>query len=118
MVVTDSGQSSLFGRLGHNYPEMFHKGLVVTAFGTKYGKPSPELYSIVLREGGIKADEAVVVENAPLEVKAGHSVGIFTTAVNMGPLNGQALLDTGVDLLLPPMRALSDQRDVLFEKDI
>ena len=73
---------------------------------------------IALKKGGIKADEAVVVENAPLGVEAGHNAGIFTIAVNTGPLNGQVLLDAGADLLLPSMQALSDQWDMLFEKDI
>lgn len=118
MVVTGSGQLSLLERLEHNYPGMFHKELMVTAFDVKYGKPNPEPYLIALKKGGIKADEAVVVENAPLGVEAGHNAGIFTIAVNTGPLNGQVLLDAGADLLLPSMQALSDQWDMLFEKDI
>ena len=95
MVVTGSGQLSLLERLEHNYPGMFHKELMVTAFDVKYGKPNPEPYLIALKKGGI-----------------------FTIAVNTGPLNGQVLLDAGADLLLPSMQALSDQWDMLFEKDI
>jgi len=34
----------------------------------------------------LKADEAVVIENAPLGVEAGHKAGIFTIAVNTGPM--------------------------------
>ncbi len=41
MVVTGSGQLSLLERLEHNYPGMFHKELMVTAFDVKYGKPIP-----------------------------------------------------------------------------
>lgn len=118
MVVTGSGQLSLLERLEHHYPGMFHKELMVTAFDVKYGKPNPEPYLMALKKGGIKADEAVVVENAPLGVEAGHNAGIFTIAVNTGPLNGQVLLDAGADLLLPSMQALSDQWDMLFENDI
>ena len=62
---------------------------------------------MALKKGGIKADEAVVVENAPLGVEAGHNAGIFTIAVNTGPLNGQVLLDAGADLLFPSMQALN-----------
>ena len=40
MVVTGSGQLSLLERLEHNYPGMFHKELMVTAFDVKYGKPN------------------------------------------------------------------------------
>lgn len=108
MVVTGSGQLSLLERLEHNYPGMFRKELMVTAFDVKYGKPNPEPYLMALKKGGLKADEAVVVENAPLGVEAGHKAGIFTIAVNTGPLDGQVLLDAGADLLLPSMQALSD----------
>ena len=68
---------------------MFHKELMVTAFDVKYGKPNPEPYLMALKKGGLKADEAVVIENAPLGVEAGHKAGIFTIAVNTGPLDGQ-----------------------------
>ena len=117
MVVTGSGQLSLLERLEHNYPGMFRKELMVTAFDVKYGKPNPEPYLMALKKGGLKADEAIVVENAPLGVEAGHNAGIFTIAVNTGPLNGQVLLDAGADLLLPSMKALSDHCDTLFEKN-
>ena len=101
----------------HNYPGMFRKELMVTAFDVKYGKPNPEPYLMALKKGGLKADEAIVVENAPLGVEAGHNAGIFTIAVNTGPLDGQVLLDAGADLLLPSMQALSDHWDTLFEKN-
>ena len=117
MVVTGSGQLSLLERLEHNYPGMFRKELMVTAFDVKYGKPNPEPYLMALKKGGLKADEAIVVENAPLGVEAGHNAGIFTIAVNTGPLDGQVLLDAGADLLLPSMQALSDHWDTLVEKN-
>ena len=117
MVVTGSGQLSLLERLEHNYPGMFRKELMVTAFDVKYGKPNPEPYLMALKKGGLKADEAIVVENAPLGVEAGHNAGIFTIAVNTGPLDGQVLLDAGADLLLPSTQALSDHWDTLFEKN-
>ena len=117
MVVTGSGQTSLLDRLNHNFPGIFKKELMVTAFDVKYGKPNPEPYLMALKKGGLKADEAIVVENAPLGVEAGHNAGIFTIAVNTGPLDGQVLLDAGADLLLPSMQALSDHWDTLFEKN-
>ena len=108
MVVTGSGQLSLLERLEHNFPGMFKKELMVTAFDVKYGKPNPEPYLMALAKGGLKAEEAVVIENAPLGVEAGHNAGIFTIAVNTGPLDGQVLLDAGADLLFPSMQALCD----------
>jgi len=118
MVVTGSGQLSLLERLEHNFPGMFHKELMVTAFDVKYGKPNPEPYLMALKKGGLTAEEAVVVENAPLGVEAGHNAGIFTIAVNTGPLDGQVLLNAGADLLFPSIQALHDTWDMMTENDI
>ena len=71
MEVTGSGQHSLLDRLSHNFPGMFHRELMVTAFDVKYGKPHPEPYLMALQKGGVKPNEAIVVENAPMGVQAG-----------------------------------------------
>ncbi|ERI85325.1 HAD hydrolase, family IA, variant 3 [Bacteroides pyogenes F0041] len=114
MVVTGSGQLSLLQRLEQNFPGMFRKELMVTAFDVKYGKPDPEPYLMALKKGGIEAGEAVVIENAPLGVEAGHRAGIFTIAVNTGPLDDRILLDAGADLLFPSMEALCEKWEQLF----
>ena len=49
----------------------------------------------------------MVVENAPLGIRAGVAAGIYTIAVNTGPLNDQVLLDAGANILFPTMTALS-----------
>ena len=112
-VVTGSGQASLLDRLEHNFPGMFRQELMVTAFDVKYGKPNPEPYLMALEKGGLKPNEAIVIENAPLGVEAGHKAGIFTIAVNTGPLNGEILLNAGADLLFPSMQALRESWEKL-----
>lgn len=113
MVVTGSGQTSLLDRLNHNFPDIFKEELMVTAFDVKYGKPNPEPYLMALKKGGFKANEALVVENAPLGVKAGVAAGIFTIAVNTGPLPDKVLLDEGADLLFPSMPAFDENWEIL-----
>ncbi len=108
MLVTGSGQSTLIDRLNNSYPGIFQPSLMVTAFDVKYGKPNPEPYLMALRKGGLKPNEAIVVENAPLGVRAGVGAGIFTIAVNTGPLRDEVLLDEGANLLFPSMQALRD----------
>ena len=103
MVVTGSGQTSLLDRLNHNFPGIFRKELMVTAFDVKYGKPNPEPYLMALKKGGLQPNEALVVENAPLGVQAGTAAGIFTIAVNTGPLSDHVLLDEGANLLFHSM---------------
>lgn len=105
-VVTGSGQHSLLDRLEHHFPGMFCQELMVTAFDVKYGKPNPEPYLMGLKKGNLKPNEAIVIENAPLGVESAHNAGIFTIAVNTGPLDDQVLLNAGADLLLPSMISL------------
>ena len=108
LIVTGSGQASLLDRLNHHFPGVFCRELMVTAFDVKRGKPDPEPYLMGLQKGGLRAEECVVVENAPLGVRAAKAAGIFTIAVNTGPLPDNALTDEGADLLLPSMQALCD----------
>ena len=108
MVVTGSGQVSLIDRLNLNFPNIFQRELMVTSFDVKYGKPTPEPYLMGLQKAGIHPWEGIVVENAPLGVQAGVAAGIFTIAVNTGPLPDQVLLDAGADLLFPSMQSLCE----------
>ncbi len=114
LIVTGSGQTSLLDRLNHHFPGVFCRELMVTAFDVKHGKPAPEPYLMGLQKGGLRAEECVVVENAPLGVRAAKAAGIFTIAVNTGPLPDSALADEGADLLFPSMQALCDAWEELF----
>lgn len=109
VLVTGSGQHSLLDRLTHNFPGMFQRERMVTAYDVKYGKPHPEPYLMGLEKAGVKANEAIVIENAPIGVQAGAAAGIFTVAVNTGPLDAQVLIDAGANLIFPSMPALCDQ---------
>ena len=113
VLVTGSGQLSLIDNLNHHFPGIFQKEYMVTAYDVKFGKPSPEPYLMGLKKAGIEPNEAVVVENAPLGVKAGVAAGIFTIAVNTGPLPDNALLDEGANLLFNSMQELADNWAVL-----
>lgn len=116
MVVTGSGQEVLLSKLTQNFPGMFCRELMVTAFDVKYGKPNPEPYLMALQKGGIQANEAIVIENAPMGVQAGAAAGIFTIAVNTGPIDDQILLDAGADILYPSMQAFCDNWEDLYGK--
>ena len=115
MVVTGSGQASLLDRLNQHFPGMFQHDLMVTAFDVKYGKPNPEPYLMALKKAGIQPNEAIVVENAPLGVQAGVSAGIFTVAVNTGPLPDEALLNEGANLLFPSMAAFNEHWKCFYQ---
>lgn len=106
ILVTGSGQRSLLNRLNNNYPNIFHHDTMVTSFDVRHGKPNPEPYLQGLHKAGVQPWEAVVVENAPLGVRAGVAAKIFTIAVNTGPLANEKLLCEGANLLFPSMREL------------
>jgi len=103
VLVTGSAQASLLEKLERSYPGFFHQDLMVTGFDVKFGKPYPEPYLKGLQKAGIKPEEGIVVENAPLGVQAGHAAGIFTIAANTGPLADEVLKNAGADIVLPGM---------------
>ena len=113
MVVTGSGQVSLLDRLNKNFPDIFQKELMVTAFDIKYGKPNPDPYLMALEKGGFRPNEAIVIENAPLGVQSGVAAGIFTIAVNTGPLPDQVLWDAGANLLFHSMTEFNELWETL-----
>ena len=108
-VVTGSGQKPLIRRLLHDFVDYLTPDHIVTAYDVERGKPNPDPYQKgLLKMGNLQPWEAIVVENAPLGVKAGTSAAIFTIAVNTGPLDERELRDAGADLVFPTMPALSD----------
>ena len=88
---------------------------MVTAFDVEKGKPHPEPYLKGLEKAGVKPWEAIVVENAPMGVKAGVAAGIFTIAVNTGPIPEKDLWNAGANLLYPSVQALTDRFDRVME---
>ena len=117
IVVTGSGQPTLISKLEHNYPGLFETDKMVTAFDVKHGKPHPEPYLMGLQKAGnLNANQAIVIENAPKGVEAAVAAGLFTIAVNTGPIEEKVLWDAGADIVLPSMKALFDNRDSYFKE--
>jgi beta-phosphoglucomutase-like phosphatase (HAD superfamily) len=114
MLVTGSGQPSLLERLQEDFPGVFDRERMVTSFDVKRGKPDPEPYLMALEKGGLHPNEAIVVENAPLGVEAARAAGLFTIAVNTGPLPDSALLEAGANALFPSMEALANDWEAVF----
>lgn len=108
VLVTGSGQKSLLSRLEHAYPGIFVPEHAVTAFDVKLGKPHPEPYLMGLKKAGVSASEAIVVENAPLGVRAGRAAGFFTIGVNTGPLADEVLKNAGANVVIGSMQELAD----------
>jgi beta-phosphoglucomutase-like phosphatase (HAD superfamily) len=110
-LVTGSGQPSLLGRLQELFPNTFTQENMVTAFDVVHGKPNPEPYLIALKKSGLQANEVVVVENAPLGTKSSSAAGLYTIAINTGPLEAQVLYDGGANIVLESMEELFKEWD-------
>lgn len=108
-VVTGSGQKPLINRLVNDFGTFIDENHIVSAYNVSHGKPAPDPYLKGLEfAGGMKPWEGIVVENAPMGVRAGVAAGIFTIGVNSGPLPDEALADEGANVVLPSLRTLAD----------
>jgi HAD superfamily hydrolase (TIGR01509 family) len=108
IIVTGSGQCSLFDQLHKDFPGYFDKSRMVTAYDVNKGKPHPEPYLKGLEKGNLLPEEAIVVENAPLGIESARAAGIYTVAVNTGPLADSILWEAGANILFPSMTVLAE----------
>lgn len=114
-VVTGSGQKPLIDRLIRDFGDYLPKDHIVTAYDVERGKPHPDPYLMGLQKAGnLHPWEAIVVENAPLGVRAGVSAHIFTIGVNSGPLPDKTLYDAGAYVVYQKMTELRDHFQDLF----
>jgi HAD superfamily hydrolase (TIGR01509 family) len=114
-VVTGSGQPTLLASLDEHFPDTFEKEKMVTAFDVSIGKPNPEPYLMALKKSGLQAWEVVVIENAPLGVESASKAGLFTIAVNTGPLEPKVLWESGANLVFDGMTELYNHWDKFSE---
>ncbi len=106
-VVTGSGQRPLIQRLLDDFGRFLDEAHIVSAYDVERGKPYPDPYLMGLKKAGnLSPAEGVVVENAPLGVKAGVAAGIYTIAINSGPLPDSVLLGEGANVLYHNMGEL------------
>ena len=116
-VVTGSGQRPLIQRILKDFGDFVDESCITTAYDVAHGKPAPDPYLMGLQKAGaLMPYEAIVVENAPLGIRAGHAAKIMTVAVNTGPLPDEELLVAGANLIFPTMQAFSDHWHDLFYK--
>lgn len=114
-VVTGSGQRPLINRLLRDFGQYLTEDHITTAYDVKRGKPHPDPYLMGLEKAGhLSPWQAVVVENAPLGIRAGAAARIFTIGVNTGPLPMHELTDAGADMVFERMTDLSRQWHMFY----
>jgi len=113
-VVTGSAQEILLDRLEKAYSGLLKREKAVTGLEVHHGKPHPEPYLKALAKSGFQKHEIIVIENAPLGVESAKAAGLFTIAVNTGPLDPFVLKNAGADIVLPGVQALQENWGCIF----
>ena len=108
VLVTGSGQASLLDGLYRDYPGAFPADMRVTAHDVTHGKPDPEPYLKGAAKAGVSPQDCIVVENAPLGVRAGKAARCFTVAVTTGPIPREAFEKECADMIFPSMNDFAD----------
>lgn len=108
VLVTGSAQKNLLEGLNRDYPGIFLDDMRVTALDVKRGKPDPEPYLMGAAKADVKPSEAIVIENAPLGVRAGKAAGCFTIAVTTGPIPRSEFEREGADMIFDSMNEFAD----------
>ena len=111
VLVTGSAQGSLLESLDRDYSGHFPPERRVTALDVKHGKPHPEPYLMGALKAGLPPHECMVVENAPLGVRAAKAAGCFTVAVMTGPIPREEFEKEGADLIFPSVDAFCSALD-------
>jgi HAD superfamily hydrolase (TIGR01509 family) len=107
-IVTGSAQHVLLDKLTSDLAGLVTQELMITANDVSHGKPNPEPYLKGMQKCSVLPWESIVVENAPLGIRAAVAARCFTIAVNTGPLPDTMLLEEGADMVFPRMIALSE----------
>ncbi len=114
-VVTGSGQRPLIKRLIDDFGDFLDEQHIVTAYDVEHGKPNPDPYLMGLQKAGsLQPWQGIVVENAPLGVRAGVAANIFTIGINSGPLPDNALADEGANIVIKRMTELCSMLDTII----
>lgn len=115
-IVTGSGQRPLIERLSRDFQDFVEPEHIVTAYDIEHGKPAPDPYLKGLKlAGDLKPWEGIVVENAPMGVRAGVAANIFTIGINSGILPDTALTREGANAVFPSIREFSNHWDALLK---
>ena len=115
VLVTGSGQKSVLDKIDCDYPGIFKETNKVTALDVINGKPNPEPYLKGLGLVGLKPNQAIVVGNAPLGIKAGSAAGCFTIGITTGPIPEKEMWNSGANLVFPSMPAFTDNIEIIIK---
>ena len=117
VLVTGSGQNSLLNRLEDDFPGAFPPDRRVTSRDVKNGKPHPEPFLCGAALAGVRPEECIAIDNAPLGVESAHRAGTVAIGVCTGPMPMDVLKAAGAAKVFGSMDELADHVDELLAED-
>ena len=114
ILVTGSGQNSLLNRLNDDFPGAFPVDRRVTSRDVKNGKPHPEPFLRGAVLAGVKPEECIAIDNAPLGVESAFRAGTKIIGVCTGPIKAEVLRSAGAFRVYSSMDELADNLDELL----
>jgi HAD superfamily hydrolase (TIGR01509 family) len=94
-VVTGSSNISHLEGLFVDFAGLLMPDRIISGRDVNKGKPSPDPYLVCCERARCHPHNAIVVENAPLGIRAANLAGTFCIAVNTGILPDEQLLREG-----------------------
>ena len=109
-VVSGSDRKIVTDLIDRFYPDIFDA--VVSGNDVDNGKPSPEPYLKALSMLGVRNDECIVIENAPMGVESAKKAGIYCVAI---PTYVKSERLEGAELVLGNHARLVEYLDALHD---
>ncbi len=106
-IVTGSSKATIKEEIAHDFSPYLTQNLVVNGEDITIGKPHPDPYLAGCKKLSVDPKDVVVIENAPLGVRAAHDAGCFCLAVNTGVLGDDVLLEQGAAAVFEGCDALA-----------
>jgi len=95
MIATGGYYEGIKDKLLEELEGRIDKEHMMTRIDYNQGKPNPEPYLRAMEIAGVRAEEAVVIENAPLGIRSAVAAGALVFAINTGILEDSVLYDEG-----------------------
>jgi HAD superfamily hydrolase (TIGR01509 family) len=108
-VVTGSSNRSHLEAVASDFTDLLKPDQIISGNDVKKGKPSPDPYLLCCERAACHPHNAIVVENAPLRVRAADLAGTFCVAVNTGILPNERLLKEGARAVFTSCDSLGDR---------
>ncbi len=98
-VVTGSTKPDIKQEIAKDFSPYLNENTIINGNDVSKGKPNPDPYLAACKKLAVKPHEALVIENAPLGIRAAVDAGCLCIAVNTGILSDRVLLDQGAKIV-------------------